>query len=66
MDALPDIGTWYENDEGDCFVVVAVHPEEDTIEIGNLNGAVDEMDFEEWGEMALEEIEAGGMARVDG
>lgn len=61
MDTQPTVGTWYENDEGDNFVVVAVHPERGTIEIGTLNGTVDEMDLEEWSEMALQEEWHGSM-----
>jgi hypothetical protein len=57
MDTQPTEGTWYENDVGDHFVVVAVHPERGTIEIGTLNGSVDEMDLEEWSGMTLQEIE---------
>jgi hypothetical protein len=57
MDMPPTAGTWYENEEGDCFVVVAVHPERGTIEIGNLNGTVDELDLEEWSAMEPREIE---------
>lgn len=57
MDTLPNVGTWYENEEGDCFVVVAVHPRRETIEIGTLNGTVDELDLEEWSGMELQEIE---------
>jgi len=57
MDTQPTVGTWYENDVGDNFVVVAVDPERGTIEIGTLNGTVDEMNLEEWSGMALQEIE---------
>ena len=57
MDALPTVGTWYENDEGDYFVVVALHPELGTIEIGTVNGMLDEMELEEWSGLALQEIE---------
>jgi hypothetical protein len=57
VDPLPTVGTWYESDEGDCFVVVAVHPEQGMIEIGTLNGALEEMDLEAWSGMALQEIE---------
>src|SRR4030065_1613282 len=57
MDTQPTVGTWYENDVGDNFVVVAVHPERGTLEIGTLNGTVDEMDLEAWSGMAPREIE---------
>lgn len=58
MDTQPTVGTWYENDVGDHFVVVALHPERGMIEIGTLNGTVDEMDLEAWSGMALQEIES--------
>jgi hypothetical protein len=57
MDAQPAVGTWYENDEGDFFVVVAVNADKGTIEIGTLDGAIDEIDMEAWSGMALQEIE---------
>ena len=57
MDAQPTVGTWYENDEGDFFVVVAVNADKGTIEIGTMDGAVDEINMETWSGMALQEIE---------
>ena len=57
MDAPPIVGTWYEDDEGDCFVVVAIHAGEGTIAIGLLDGSVEEMDLDEWDDMPLQEIE---------
>jgi hypothetical protein len=33
MNTLPTVGTWYENDEGDISVVVAVHADRGTIEV---------------------------------
>lgn len=57
MDTPPIVGTWYEDDEGDFFVVVAIHADEGTIEIGLLDGSVEEMDLDEWDAMTLQEIE---------
>jgi hypothetical protein len=57
MNTLPTVGTWYENDEGDIAVVVAVQPDHGMIEISTLDGAIDEMDLEAWSGMALQEIE---------
>ena len=57
MNTLPTVGTWYESDAGDIFVVVALHPDRGMIEIGTLDGAIDEMDLEAWSGMALREIE---------
>jgi hypothetical protein len=57
MDAPPTVGTWYEDDEGDRFVVVAIHADRGTLEIGTLDGSVEEMDLEEWTGMTLQEIE---------
>jgi hypothetical protein len=57
MNTPPTVGTWYEDDEGDCFVVVAIHADEGTIEVSRLDGNVEEMDQDEWGDLALQEIE---------
>ena len=57
MNTLPTVGTWYESDEGDIFVVVALHPDRGMIEISTLDGAIDETDLEAWAGMALQEIE---------
>ncbi len=64
MDTLPMVGTWYESSEGDCYVVVALHAERGTVEIGTLNNALgtlnastDEMDLDEWSAMDPQEIE---------
>lgn len=57
MDTPPIVGNWYEDDEGDYFVVVAVHNDRGTIEIGTVDGDVDEIDFETWAGMTLQEIE---------
>jgi len=57
MDTPPIVGTWYEDDEGDFFVVVAIHADEGTIEIGLLDGSVEEMGLDEWDAMTLQEIE---------
>jgi len=57
MDAQPTVGTWYENDDGDSFVVIAIHADRGTIEVGMLDGLVDEIDMETWSGMTLQEIE---------
>lgn len=57
MDTPPIVGNWYEDNEGDYFVVVAIHPDRNTVEIGTVEGDVDEIDVETWSGMELQEIE---------
>ena len=44
----PDIGNWYRLTGGDLFEVVAVDNDDGTIEIQYFDGAIEEMDVEDW------------------
>jgi hypothetical protein len=47
------IGGWYQEPGGQVFEVVALDPDEQTIEIQYLGGEVEELDFDAWEEMEL-------------
>jgi hypothetical protein len=44
----PGIGDWYRMNSGQLFEVVAVDDDDGTIEIQYFDGAVEEMDVEDW------------------
>jgi hypothetical protein len=50
---LPEIGAWYRLASGETFEVVAWDPAEQTIEVQYYDGAIEEYDFENWGELEL-------------
>jgi hypothetical protein len=45
---MPEIGSWYVNEDGDRFEIVAVDEPEDTIEIQYFSGDVEELDGDTW------------------
>ena len=49
----PRIGDWYESISGDRFEVVALDDDEATLEVQYFDGAVEEIDFDSWGEMEI-------------
>ena len=54
----PVIGLWYRHQGGDAFEVVAIDPDDRTIEIQYFDGTVEELDIEAWFEEAIEATEA--------
>jgi hypothetical protein len=56
--AIPEIGSWFRDDNGKTFEVVAVDDKDHTIEIQHFDGTVEEVDLEGWREMAAEPIDA--------
>lgn len=52
-----EIGQWYQNDMGQSFEVVALDPNDETIEIQYFDGAVEELEFDIWRQMAPQAIE---------
>jgi hypothetical protein len=44
----PSIDVWYKTSSGDIFEVVAVDPQEDSIEIQYLDGSLEELDSDAW------------------
>ncbi len=54
----PVVGHWYSHrDKGELFQVVALDEDSGTIEIQEFDGGVDELDFEEWRELAVDTAE---------
>ncbi len=54
----PVAGSWYEHIErGQKFEVVDVDDERGVIEVQYANGALDEMDIDEWYDLEIEPIE---------
>ena len=57
-DVDPIIGNWYRNQEtGNDFEVVALDEDAHTIEIQYFDGEIEELDLDDWYELAIEAIE---------
>ena len=54
----PTIGQWFRRPGGTIFEVVAIDEDDDTIEIQQFDGTIDEVDIERWPELLLTEISA--------
>ncbi|QOJ32725.1 MAG: hypothetical protein HRU81_11705 [Gammaproteobacteria bacterium] len=54
----PVVGNWYKHENGDLFEVVALDTTDATVEIQYYDGTIEELDFDSWQEMAIEEAEA--------
>lgn len=51
----PVVGQWYNHrDKGDLFQVVAVDEDDGTVEIQEFDGAIDELDLDEWYAQSIE------------
>lgn len=51
----PVVGNWYSHrGKGELFQVVALDEDSGTIEIQDFEGGIDELDFDEWRELAVE------------
>ena len=58
-DVDPIIGSWYRNQEtGNDFEVVALDEDAQTIQIQYFDGEVEELDLDDWYDLAIEAIEA--------
>jgi hypothetical protein len=53
----PVIGEWYRRAGGDSFEVVAIDPDDRTIEIQYFDGTIEELDLEDWLEDSIEASE---------
>jgi hypothetical protein len=50
----PIVGNWYSHvDKGEAFQVVALDEDSGTIEIQDFEGGIDEIDFDEWRQLAV-------------
>lgn len=47
----PRIGDWYLNPQGSLFEVVAIDPDDGTLEVQYADGAVEELDADTWEEL---------------
>lgn len=54
----PVVGNWYKQENGDRFEVVALDRADGTVEIQYYDGTIEELDFDSWQEMEIEETEA--------
>lgn len=54
----PEVGGWYQTDQGERFEVVASDESDATIEIQYFNGDVEELDLETWNELTAKAIRA--------
>jgi hypothetical protein len=63
----PVIGSWYRKPGGETFEVVAIDTDDRTIEIQYFDGAVEELDLEDWveEEIALTEAPEDWTGSVD-
>ena len=55
---VPVIGSWYRRRGGETFEIVAIDADDRTIEIQYFDGAVEELDLEDWVEEEIELTEA--------
>ena len=54
----PVIGEWFRRTGGDSFEVVAIDPDDRTIEIQYFDGTIEELEFADWFEEPIEATEA--------
>lgn len=52
----PKIGSWFKNEAGDSFKVVAWDVDEGYIEIQHYDGTVEELDADSWQEQTITPI----------
>jgi hypothetical protein len=55
---LPAVGQWFQPAGGEPLEVVAVDPDDGTIEVQYFDGTVEEFELQEWRAMAMEAMEA--------
>ncbi|MFZ5593964.1 MAG: DUF6763 family protein [Pseudomonadota bacterium] len=53
----PTVGSWYENDEGRVFTVLAFDKAKGAIDVQYVTGNIDTLDMEAWTGMDLREVE---------
>jgi hypothetical protein len=54
----PVVGDWYRRTSGDSFEVVAIDPDDRTIEIQYFDGTIEEVELEQWLEDTIERASA--------
>lgn len=55
---LPQVGHWYRRPNGSIFEVVAFDRDDGTVEIQHFDATIEEVDFENWRELGLIEVDA--------
>jgi hypothetical protein len=53
---VPTVGHWYQNPDQTKFEVVALDEDEGIVEIQYFDGELDEVEFDVWPQMGLENI----------
>ena len=53
----PRLGDWYKSINNDRFEIVALDDDAATMEVQYFDGAIEEIDFDTWGEMEIVPIE---------
>lgn len=53
----PRIGDWYRTVAGENFEIVALDPDDETLEIQYFDGTVEEIDLDTWYELEIEASE---------
>lgn len=53
----PIIGNWYRHENGETFEVVAMDPDDATVEIQYFDGTIEEIDVDSWEQMEIEEAQ---------
>lgn len=53
----PVIGNWYRHENGETFEVVALDADDATVEIQYFDGTIEELEFDAWEQMEIEEAE---------
>lgn len=53
----PRIGDWYRTVTGDYFEIVALDPDDETLEIQYFDGTIEELDLDTWYELNIEPTE---------
>jgi hypothetical protein len=51
-------GKWFRIPNGMLFEVVAIDEDDETVEIQQFDGTIDEVDIERWPELLLKEVSA--------
>lgn len=54
----PVVGAWYETEDGEVFKVLNFEASSGSVEIEYDDGAVDELDIDEWHELDAEKVES--------
>jgi hypothetical protein len=54
----PVVGEWYRRPVGALFEVVAIEPDDATVEVQHFDGTLEEFELETWAEQEFEEAQA--------